>query len=427
MKRMAMNIPDNTLIELYGADDLGKQRQRYRDLVREFSERFREPKSLQYVSVPGRTELGGNHTDHNHGKVLCAAVSRDSIAVVEPRSDNLVKMKSSAFPQLYEIDLSELDPKKSEKGTAYALVRGIAAGLKKKGLQIRGFKAVVYSDVAIGSGLSSSASFEVLIGGIFNTLYNEGAVDQVTLAKIGQYAENVYFGKPCGLMDQLACAVGGVLTIDFKDNENPVVEKIPTDFTQTDYVLAVVDTEGSHADLTPAYTSIPNEMKQVASLFGKSTLREVEEEELRANIHMVRVKAGDRAVLRALHFFSENRRVAMMVDALKAGEFDAYLRLVAESGVSSSSMLQNTIVPGSAGNDQPAALAIGASNDFFQSRGRGVCRIHGGGFAGTIQAYIHKDHFNDYSRLMTELFGNDRVQSLAIRKQGVVVIQQKYT
>ena len=422
-KRAAMNIPDNRLAELYGAGNLKRQRQRYRDLVREYSERFGEPQSLRCVSAPGRTELGGNHTDHNHGKVLCAAVSRDSVAVVEPRSDNLVKLKSAAFPQLYNMDLSELDPKKEEKGKTDALIRGVAAGLKKRGFQIRGFNAVVYSDVAIGSGLSSSASFEVLIGGIFNTLYNRGGIDPVTLAKIGQHAENVYFGKPCGLMDQLACSVGGVLTIDFKDNENPVIEKVPVDFSQTDYVLAVVDTGGSHADLTPAYSSIPNEMKQVASLFGKYTLREVEEEDLHANIHMVRAKAGDRAVLRALHFFAENRRVAMMVDALKAGEFEGYLRLVAESGASSSSMLQNTVPPGSGGNDQPAALGIGASNDFFQSRGRGVCRIHGGGFFGTIQAYIHKDHFNDYSRLMTELFGNDCVQSLAIRMQGVSVIQ----
>jgi galactokinase len=321
------------------------------------------------------------------------------------------------------VNLSELNPKKEEIGTTEALIRGVAAGLKKRDFKIRGFNAIVYSDVAIGSGLSSSASFEVLIGGIFNTLYNKDSIDPVTLAKIGQYAENVYFGKPCGLMDQLACAFGGVLTIDFKDNENPVVERVPMDFSKTDYVLAVVDTGGSHADLTAEYASIPNEMKKVASIFGKSTLREVGEEELRANIHMVREKAGDRAVLRALHFFAENRRVAKMVDVLKAGEFETYLHLLAESGASSISMLQNTVPPGSAGNNQPAALGIGASNDFFRSGSPGVCRIHGGGFAGTIQSYIHKDYFKDYSRMMTELFGNDCVQSLAIRTQGVLFIE----
>ena len=417
-----MKLPNKKLVELYGLDNLSEQQQRYRDLISAYSEYFRTPQSLQFVSAPGRTELGGNHTDHNHGKVLCAAVSRDSVAVIEPRSDNLVKLKSSAFPQLYEIDLSELDPKNEEKGSTDALIRGMAAGLKTKGFKTGGFNAVVHSNVRIGSGLSSSASFEVLIGGIFNALYNGCSVDPVTLAKIGQYAENVYFDKPCGLMDQLACAVGGVLTIDFEDNENPTVEKVPMDFSQTEYILAVVDTGGSHADLTPAYASIPNEMKQVASLFGKSTLREVEEKTFRANLSRVRVDAGDRAVLRALHYFAENHRVAMMVKALKAGEFDTYLRLVDESGASSSSMLQNVVPQGSSGNDQPAALAIGASNDFFRSRNRGVSRIHGGGFAGTIQSYIHKHHFKDYVQQMNAIFGDGCVQALSIRMQGVTAI-----
>ena len=417
-----MKLPNKKLVELYGLADLNEQQQRYRDLISEYSGHFAAPQSLQFVSAPGRTELGGNHTDHNHGKVLCAAVSRDSVAVIEPRSDNLVKLKSSAFPQLYEIDLSELDPKNEEKGSTDALIRGMAAGLKTKGFKTGGFNAVVHSNVRIGSGLSSSASFEVLIGGIFNSFYNGCGIDPVTLAKIGQYAENVYFGKPCGLMDQLACAVGGVLTIDFEDNENPTVEKVPMDFSQTEYILAVVDTGGSHADLTPAYASIPNEMKQVASLFGKSTLREVEEKTFRANLSRVRVDAGDRAVLRALHYFAENHRVAMMVKALKAGEFDTYLRLVDESGASSSSMLQNVVPQGSSGNDQPAALAIGASNDFFRSRNRGVSRIHGGGFAGTIQSYIYKPHFKDYVQQMTAIFGDGCVQALSIRMQGVTAI-----
>ncbi len=420
-----MSIPDNRLIELYGINDLARQQQRYRNLIREFNEYFETPQSLHFVSAPGRTELGGNHTDHNHGKVLCAAVNRDSVALFEPRSDNLVILKSSAFPKLFEIDLSELEPQSDEKGTTEALIRGVAAGLKRRGFVTGGFNAVLHSDVFCGSGLSSSASFEVLIGGILNTLYNGSRIDPVILAKIGQYAENIYFDKPCGLMDQLACAVGGVLAIDFQDNENPVVEKIPMDFTQSNYILAVVYTGASHADLTPAYASIPIEMKQVASLFGKNTLREVGEERFHENIGMVRSKAGDRAVLRALHFFAENHRVGMMADALKAGNFDIYLRLVAESGASSSSMLQNTIPPGNLGKDQPAALAIGVSNDFFQPQGHGVSRIHGGGFAGTIQVYIHKDHFEDYSKLMEEIFGGDCVLSLIIRMQGVSAIEEK--
>ena len=417
-----MNIPDSLLIDLYGADGLDGQRHRYRDLIREYSERFGSPPSLQFVSAPGRTELGGNHTDHNNGRVLCAAVSRDAVAAFEPRSDDLVKLKSSAFPQTYEIDLSDLDPKKEEKGTTDALIRGVAAGLGKRGFKTGGFNAQIHSNIGIGSGLSSSASFEVLIGGIFNTLFNENRIDPVMLAKIGQYAENVHFGKPCGLMDQLASAIGGVLAIDFEDNENPVVETVPMDFSQTDYILAVVDTGGSHADLTEAYASIPSEMRKVASLFGKNTLREVGEETFRANISGIRTKAGDRAVLRALHFFSENRRVVRMVQALRSKDFDSYLHLVAESGASSNSLLQNIVPPDSAGNDQPAALAIGASNDFFRSRGRGVSRIHGGGFAGTIQAYIHTNDFEDYSHRMTAMFSGDCVQSLTIRTQGVVEI-----
>jgi len=418
-----MNIPDEKMIEFYGANELSRQQERYSKLIGEFFQYFNDSHSLHLISAPGRTELGGNHTDHNHGKVLCAAVSRDSIAVFKPRSDDLVELKSSAFPQLFKVDLTELGPRAEEKGTTEALIRGVAAGFKKREYAAGGFNAVVHSDVSIGSGLSSSASFEVLIGGILNALYNESRIDPVTLAKIGQYAENVYFDKPCGLMDQLACAVGGVLAVDFKDNENPVIEKIQVDFNQTDYILAVVDIGASHSDLTPAYASIPVEMKQVASLFGRSTLREVREEKFRENISMVRSKTGDRAVLRALHFFAENHRVVMMLEALKSGDFDTYLRLVAESGASSSSMLQNTIPPGNSGNDQPAALAIGASNNFFQSRGKGVSRIHGGGFAGTIQSYIHKDHFEDYSQLMKEMFGDESVSSLMIRSEGVSIVE----
>ena len=414
-----MDIVDDTLVELYGIDDLEKQRKRYMQLTREFSECFGNPDSILYLSVPGRTELGGNHTDHNHGKVLCAAVSQDTIAAVEPRSDNHVKLKSSAFPDFFELDLPEPGPREDEKETTESLIRGVAAGLKSRGFDTGGFNAVVHSNVFIGSGLSSSASFEVLIGGILNALYNGSRIDPITLAKIGQYAENVYFDKPCGLMDQLACAVGGIMAIDFRDNENPVVDKIAVDFAQTEYVLTVVDVGASHADLTPAYAAVPIEMKQVASLFGKDTLRKVHEEKFRNNIGMVRSEAGDRAVLRALHFYAENHRVAMMAEALKVGDFDSYLMLVAESGASSSSILQSTIPPSNSGDDQPAALAIGASNDFFQSKGYGVARIHGGGFAGTIQAYVHRDHFEDYSRFMKALFGNDCMLPLMIRKFGI--------
>ena len=413
-----MNIQDDTLAGLYNIECLENQRKRYRQLAAEFYQCFGDSKPLQYISVPGRTELGGNHTDHNHGKVLCAAVSQDTIGAVAPRPDKIVQLKSSAFPDLFEIDLSELGPREEEKETTDALIRGVSAGLKARGFNIGGFNAVVHSDVLVGSGLSSSASFEIFIGGVLSSLYNGGRIDSLTLARTGQYAENVYFDKPCGLMDQLACAEGGIMAIDFEDNENPFVDKIDMDFSQAGYSLLVVDVGASHADLTSAYTSVPAEMNQVASLFNKKTLREVNEEEFRSSIGMVRSKAGDRALLRALHFYSENRRVELMTEALRAGDFDAYLRLTAESGSSSSSILQNTIPPGNLSNDQPAALAIGVSNDFFQSRGRGVARIHGGGFAGTIQAYVHMEHLDDYSKLMEELFGKDCVLPLIIRKHG---------
>ena len=418
-----MDIKDETLIELYGVDDVEEQLKRYRQIKSEYLDRFGDSNIVHYVSVPGRTELGGNHTDHNNGKVLCAAVTQDTIAVFGARSDNLVKLKSSVFPDLFDLDLSELDPGEEEKETTESLIRGVAAGLQSRGYVTGGFNAVVHSNVFIGSGLSSSASFEVLIGGILNALYNENRIDPVILAQIGQYAENVYFDKPCGLMDQLACAVGGIMAIDFRDNENPVIEKIPADFAQTGYVLAVIDVGASHADLTPAYASVPIEMKQVASLFEKNTLREVDAEDFRNNIGMVRLKAGDRALLRALHFYAENQRVALMTEALKTQDFDFYLGLAAESGASSSSILQNTIPPRNLSNDQPAALAIGVSNDFFQSCGRGVARIHGGGFAGTIQAYVHRDHFDDYSKIMKKLFGDKCIVRLRIRMPGVFTIK----
>lgn len=408
------------LNDLYGPAVQQEQMQRYHSLAVECEKLFGKADEKYFVSSPGRTELGGNHTDHNHGRVLCAAVSQDLVALVEARQDNLVKLNSSAFDELFVVDLAELSPQKDESGTTNALIRGVAAGFRKKGFETGGFNAVVHSNVFIGSGLSSSASFEVLIGGIFNTLYNEGQIDSVTLAKIGQYAENEFFDKPCGLMDQLGCAVGGVLAVDFEDNENPVVEKLDVDFGEMDYTLAVIDTGGSHANLTPAYASIPYEMKQVAALFQKSNLREVAESLFKNHLPEVKKRCGDRALLRSLHFFAETRRVEQMVETLKTGNFQCYLQLVAQSGASSSTVLQNTIPPGNAGDDQPAALAIGLSNGFFQSKGRGVARIHGGGFAGTIQVYVHKEDLNEYRAYMEQIFGKDSFSELHVRSEGIV-------
>jgi galactokinase len=418
-----MQIPGTILVELYGAESLDRQQSRYRGLLREYSGCFEKPQPLHFVSAPGRTELGGNHTDHNNGRVLCAAVRQDAVALVGLRSDHRAKLRSSAFAKTFDVDLSELDPRDSEKWTTDALIRGVAAGFKKAGFRIGGFNAVLHSDVGIGSGLSSSACLEVLLGGIFNVLYNGSRIDPGAIARIGQYAENVYFDKPCGLMDQMASALGGTLAIDFADGDNPVVEPIYMDLGPTGYILAVVDTGRSHAELTDAYADIPIEIKQVAALFGQETLRAVNEDALRADLGRVRKLAGDRAVLRALHFFEENRRVVEMAEALKSGDFSAYLNRVSASGASSANLLQNIVPPGQAGSEQPAALALGVSGDFFRRRkgGRGVCRIHGGGFAGTIQAYVHREDFAEYVPLMESLFGDSCVQPLHIRKQGVVV------
>jgi galactokinase len=422
VERTALKVPDDAWIELYGPAALSEQRRRYRQLEEEYSRHFGEPGLPRFASSPGRTELGGNHTDHNHGKVLCAAVCIDTVALFEARSDNRVKVKSSAFPGLFEVDLASLEPKEGETGKTPALIRGVAAGLKMRGFHAGGFNAVVHSGIGIGSGLSSSASFEVLIGSIYNILYNGSRIDPVTLAKTGQYAENVHFGKPCGLMDQLACAVGGILSIDFKDSDSPVVEKIAADFDRMPYLPAVVHTGGSHAGLTGAYASIPEEMRRVAGLFGRQALRDVREEDVRSGIDRVRTSAGDRALLRALHFFEENRRVDEMARALKTGDFESYLRLAAESGASSATMLQNIVAPGGRGQDQPAALAIGVSNDFFRAAGGGVSRIHGGGFAGTIQSYVPKQHLEAYTRVMERLFGEGCVMPLRIRMRGVTEV-----
>ena len=417
-----MKIPDTTITALYGPEDSGRQRRRYRDLLRAYTGSFEKPQPALYPSSPGRTELGGNHTDHNGGRVLCAAVSRDTVALCGRRADNRVRLRTSALPGLIDVKLEDLDPHPEERGTPHALIRGVAAGFRREGFAIGGFSAIIHGEVGIGSGLSSSASFEVLLGGILAALYNDGRVDRLTLAQIGRRAENDYFGKPCGLMDQAAAALGGVLALDFEEENAPTVVRVPADFPRSDYVLAVVHTGAGHEGLTDAYAAIPAEMKAVAALFGQPNLRGVSERAFRARLDEVCRRAGDRAALRALHFFTENRRVGRMVEALAAGRFDDYLRLAAESGASSAGLLQNTLPPEGSGRSQPAALALALSHDFLSRAGRGACRIHGGGFAGTIQAYIHRDDLRSYEKLMTPLFGKGAVEPLRIRAEGVTTV-----
>jgi len=373
-------------------------------------------------SAPGRTELGGNHTDHNLGKVLCSAVRKDALAAVSMHPEPYVSIHSEGFEGTFRVDLSDLDPKTSEYGTTQALIKGVLAGIKNAGGELGGFLAEITSNVGVGSGLSSSASFEVLIGTIVNSLYNDNQFTPEKIASIGQFAENTFFGKPCGLMDQTASAVGGIIKIDFEYPDDPQIHKVDYDLQDSEYVLLVVNSGSSHADLTPAYSSIPIEMTRVANSLDTSHLRMVNENHFLDKIVTIRAEHGDRAVLRALHFFNENMRVDQMVAALEMDDLEAYLGAVQASGASSQNILQNAIPPQSDGREQGLAFALGLSQLFIEKAGRGVARVHGGGFAGTIQAYIHEDDLDDYVRVMSSCFPKDDIERLQIRQNGACEI-----
>lgn len=408
--------------KLYGkeAEKVGKQIVRYEQLVHNYHEHFPDGE-LRMFSTPGRTEIGGNHTDHNHGRVLAASIDLDSIGAIAGINDPWVTIYSEGYPNPFRVCLDDLSPQKEEQGTTSALIRGIAARLTELGYTIGGFNGTITSDVLVGSGLSSSASIEVLIGTIFNVLYNEGHITPEVIAKIGQYAENTYFGKPCGLMDQLTCAVGGIVSIDFEDPQKPVLQKVDFDFATQDFKLLVVDTGGNHADLTEDYASVPREMKSVARALGGNVLREIEFHTMIDRIHELRSRAGDRAVLRAMHFFDDNQRVLDQVEALKRGDFDRFLVLVNASGNSSFKWLQNCYSTKNPAG-QGVSLALALTEDYLQRIGRGGCRVHGGGFAGTIQVFLHDDHLNEYVRLMDGVFGEGSVRVLTVRPVGSICI-----
>ena len=424
---------------LYGSENVDSARQRYNGLVEELLDDSIFPKGkfpeaggeLRVFSVPGRTELGGNHTDHNRGKVLAASIQLDAAAVIAPRQDTQVFFRSAGFNDV-TVDISDLSQKEEERGHAAALVRGIAAEFAAQKTPVRGFTANAANLVVPGSGLSSSAAIEVLLAKIFDNLYCGGKRSPLQLAKIGQKAENVYFGKPCGLMDQTACASGGAVAIDFGDLENPLVKGIGFDPASVGFALCIVDTKGSHSDLTPDYAAIPNEMKSVAAFFGKAVLRELNEKTVLAKIAELRNKAGDRALLRALHFFSENRRVDAMLAALermnaaaqkdKEREMKDFLSLVRESGDSSWELLQN-IYSSKNPAEQGVSLALALTKNFFttdKDECQGACRVHGGGFAGTIQSYIPLARLDDYKKLMDGIFGKGAFTVLKIRPCGAV-------
>ncbi|MBI9079990.1 MAG: galactokinase [Pseudodesulfovibrio sp.] len=367
------------------------------------------------VSAPGRTELGGNHTDHNNGVVLAAAVHLDCLAVASPTDGNGIRIRSEGFAESIEIELDDLSPRKGEEGTSAALVRGVAHGFREAGHGIAPFDACLAGDVPMGSGLSSSAAFEVCIGQIFNQLFNDGRVLPIELARIGRMAENVYFGKPCGFMDQITCAMQGVLSIDFQDQSEPLVQEIEFDFADSGYQLAVVDTGGSHADLTPEYAAIPDEMKRASRLFGQEMARGLTLQQVLDKASEIRREVGDRPLLRLIHFIEENERAIHQAAALRSGDMEQYLDMVNASGESSWRLLQNCI---STTNfmEQGIPLALTLTERFLQ--GKGAWRIQGGGFAGTIQAYVPNDRFEAYQTFMDGLFGPGSVLPLQVRKPG---------
>ena len=410
---------DDRLRRVYVTDDaVQEQRARYAALAETFASLYNADRDVRLFSAPGRTEVGGNHTDHNHGRVLAAGINLDAAAAAAKNDENIVRVKSAGY-DMDVVDLSDLSVHKNERGHSPALVRGMCRGFLNHGYKIGGFDAATVSQVLSGSGLSSSAAYEVLVGVMLNALYNDGAADAVTIAKIAQYAENEYFGKPCGLMDQTACAVGSFVTIDFADPKNPAIEEVKFDFAACSHALCIVDTKGSHSDLTDEYAYIREEMESVAQCFGKTVLREVPEADFYAALPSLRKKVGDRAILRAMHFYADNARVLKEVAALRAGNFESFKQYIRESGFSSFMYNQN-VFSVKKPQEQPVALALAVSQQVLE--GRGAWRVHGGGFAGTIQAFVPLDLLDAYKSAMESVFGTGTCYVLSIRPVGGVEI-----
>ena len=417
-QQIAQGEYDAAFAKLYGADAVQEQRKRYTDLIDEFEKKYGTNRTVRLYSAPGRTEIGGNHTDHNNGVVLAGSVNLDMVAVVSPNEENVIRVKSLGFDKIDDVDVTNLVPQPCEAEHSASLIRGVAKGIVDAGGKVGGFDCYTTSNVLRGSGLSSSAAFEVCIGAILRGEYNNNDMEkfnQVKIAQIGQYAENVFFGKPCGLMDQTACAVGGVITIDFKDPAHPVVGQTAIDLAKHGFVMCISDTKGSHADLTDDYAAITREMGAVAAFFGKQVLRQVDEAEFYAAIPAVREKAGDRAVLRAMHFFDENRRAQAQAKALDEGDMEGFLALIRESGRSSAELLQNIWSVA-----EPAQQAVTLSLALAEKAlgGRGAVRVHGGGFAGTIQAFVPQEKLESFVNTMEAVLGEGACHPVSVRPEG---------
>lgn len=413
-KKISDGLCDEMLLDIYVDDKvIPYQKDRYVKALDSYVSYFGDG-DIEIYSAPGRTEICGNHTDHQHGEIVAGSINDDAIAIVKKLEGNTVKVKSDGYDMI-EVDISNLELVESEKETTVSLIKGVLKGMQDRGYAIGGFQAYITSDVLIGAGLSSSAAYESLIGTIVSGLFNDMKIDPIQIAIVGQFAENVYFGKPCGLMDQMACSVGNLVHVDFADKENPVVEKVAFDMNKHGYSLCITDTKGSHADLTPDYAAIPTEMKAVAGFFGKEVLLGVTIDDLMDNFDDVRKVIGDRGVLRSIHFINENVRVQKMVDSLKCDHIEGFLNCITESGNSSFKYLQNVYSPSDVAT-QNVSLALALSELFLGDNG--VCRVHGGGFAGTIQAFVKNDAVEDYKVKMDKAFGEGSCKVLKIRKYG---------
>ena len=400
--------------ELYG-NDVPRQEERYEAIRRGFAAQYGyEAGEGTFFSAPGRTEIGGNHTDHNHGRVLAGAVDLDIVGLAQKTGNDTIRLKSAEYDKIDVVDLTDLSLHPEDTGSQ-SLIRGICAKCRELGYQVGGFDCYTITQVLKGSGLSSSAAFEVLVVTVISHLFNGGSIDPITAAKISQYAENVYFGKPSGLLDQMASSVGGVTAMDFADPSAPVVEKVTFDLASYGHALCVVDTGGNHADLTGEYAAIPQEMKAVAQFFGKEFLRQVDEAAFYEKLPQVRKAVGDRAVLRAMHFFDDDRLAHEEAQALKAGDFPGFLRKVRASGQSSLQRLQNVFAP-QAPQEQGITLALSLSQRLLGEQG--ACRVHGGGFAGTIQAYVPFGLLDSYRQGMEHVFGKGSCYVLSFRQAG---------
>lgn len=406
---------DENLKAVYVTDKaVEEQKPRYVETLNDFGELFGYDREVNIMSAPGRTEVCGNHTDHNNGKVLAASINLDAIAVVSKNDDNIIRVKSKGH-KMNVVDLDDLVPNEANFGSSITLVQGVAATIKNLGYTVAGFDACTTSDVMGGSGLSSSAAFEVLLGSILSYMFNDGKISPVEIAKVAQYSENVFFGKPCGLLDQMASSVGTFVTIDFKSTKDPVIKKIDFDFSKSGHSLCIVDTHGNHSDLTDDYAAVRAEMESVAQALGKNVLREVSYEEFFAALPELTGRVNDRAILRAIHFFNENKRVEKAVECLENNDFEGFKQVIIDSGRSSFMLNQNVYTPKNP-TEQKLSLALAISKELLD--GKGAWRVHGGGFAGTIQAFVPNDMLDEYKKTIEGVFGEGSCHVLIIRPVG---------